>query len=106
MVCWLLRTSVQKINPLSLFGDDHYAFQMPFLCTDVRSSHNNLIYSLLTSARYRIEIIIDGEAGYSQQIGNDRRCIPHVEDTSIPERLYQLYASFTFQMLQRLPLFT
>ena len=29
-----------KISPLSLFGDDHDAFQMPFFRTDVRSSHN------------------------------------------------------------------
>jgi hypothetical protein len=29
-----------KNSPLSLFGDDHDAFQMPFLRTDVRSSHN------------------------------------------------------------------
>ena len=40
-LCWLLWSSVQKISLLSLFGDDHDAFHMPFFRTDVRSSHNN-----------------------------------------------------------------
>ena len=31
-----------KNSPLSLFGGDHDAFHMPFLRTDVRSSHNNI----------------------------------------------------------------
>src|SRR5258708_39968827 len=38
----VLATSVirSKNSPLSLFGDDHDAFLIPFLRTDVRSSHN------------------------------------------------------------------
>ncbi len=31
-----------KISSLSLFGDEQYAYQMPFLRTDVRSSHNSI----------------------------------------------------------------
>ena len=42
-VCWLLWSSVQKNSLLSLFGDDHDAFHLPFFRTDVRSSHNRMI---------------------------------------------------------------
>jgi hypothetical protein len=56
---------------LSLFGDDHDAFHLPFLRTDVRSSHNNTLPSGTTGIIFFTSTSLNEAVTYTARFCNN-----------------------------------